>query len=278
MIAIDRFEQPSSIDEAVALLGPGVAPVAGGTDFCVNPRFRAGIHTVVDIRRCGLSWIREEGDYLSIGAGTTMLEVAESPLVQQLARGIIAAAAVTCGSPNVRNVATIGGNAASALPSADTPPTLLALDAQAVVTGQAGQRLVPLEDFFQGPGKNALDRELLTGFRIPMHGLCAAFQKLGRAADDIAVVNAACAFELADGRMRNVRIVAGAVAPVPLRCRRAEAVLEGGEPSAEAFRRAASVASEEVAPISDQRASAEYRRRTAGVLVRRALEDACASS
>lgn len=274
MIQIERFEQPSSLDEALRLLGPGVAPVAGGTDFCVNPRFRAGVHTVVDIRRCGLSWIRDEGEYVSIGAATTMREVAESPLIGALARGIIAAAAATCGSPNVRNVASIGGNSASALPSADTPPTLLALDAEAVLAGPSGQRSLPLEAFFEGPGRNALRQELLVALRVPSRPRQAAFQKLGRAADDIAVVNATAAFEVADGRLRNVRVVAGAVAPVPLRCRQAEAALEGQAPDAELFRQAAALASQEVAPISDQRASADYRRRTAGVLVRRALEDA----
>lgn len=277
MIDIERFEQPASLEEALAMLGPGVAPVAGGTDFCINPRFRAGIHTVVDIRRCGLAWIRQEGDWLSIGAGTTMRQVAGSPLVQDLARGIIAAAAVTCGSPNVRNVATLGGNAASALPSADTPPTLLVLDATAVIQGPHGARDVPLADFFEGPGKSALRHELLTAFRVPAKTVHASFQKLGRAADDIAVVNAAAAFQLAGGRMHNVRVVAGAVAPVPLRCRQAEALLEDQLPGEALFREAADVATREIAPISDQRASADYRRRTAGVLIRRALEDACSS-
>jgi carbon-monoxide dehydrogenase medium subunit len=151
------------------------------------------------------------------------------------------------------------------------------LDAEAIIQGPGGQRTLPLESFFQGPGKNALNGELLTAFRIPKRPLQAGFQKLGRAADDIAVVNAAVSFELAGGRMKNVRIVAGAVAPVPLRCRQAEAVLEGHEPDEAVLRRAAGAAAAEVAPISDQRASAEYRQRTAGVLVRRALEDACAS-
>ncbi len=125
------------------MLGPGVAPVAGGTDFCVNPRFQAGMHTVVDIRRCGLTWIRQEDGYVSIGATSTMLEVTQSALVKQLGNGMIATAAATCGSPNVRNVATVGGNAASSLPSADTPATFIALDAIAVTQGRAREAQYP---------------------------------------------------------------------------------------------------------------------------------------
>jgi len=278
MIDVERFEQPDSVKQALTLLGPGVAVVAGGTDFCVNPRFRAGVHTVVDIRRCGLNWIRQVDGYLSIGATTTMRDVAESPLVQQLAGGIVGIAAATCGSPNVRQVGTIGGNTTNSLPSADTPPTLMVLDALAVIQGVAGERTAPLEDFFEGPGRNILRGELLTSLRIPIKTVYAGFQKLGRAADDIAVVNAAASFELIDGRMRRVRIVAGAVAPTPRRCREAEALLEGHAPDAELYRRAAERATHEIAPISDQRASADYRRRTAGILIRRALEHACAST
>ncbi|MBV9121217.1 MAG: FAD binding domain-containing protein [Chloroflexi bacterium] len=278
MLRLKNLHQPASLREAIDLLGSGVAPIAGGTDFCVNPRFQTGIEEVVDLRRCGLSWIRRDGGALSIGATTTMHEVATSPVVADVADGILGLAAATCGSPNVRHVATLGGNSASSLPSADTPAVLLALDAAVVLEGRHGSREMPLSEFLVGPGKNCLEDELLVEFRVPGKHRRGAFQKLGRAADDISLVNAAVAMRLEESFMFDVRIVAGAVAPVSWRCKRAEAALEGQRPEIELLRHAARLVVDEIAPISDQRATAAYRRRTAAVLVRRALEQSCALS
>ena len=273
MLALSAFHQPQSLEQLIELLRPGRAILAGGTDLCVNPRFLAGVDEVIDIGRCGLSWIRPDGAWLSIGAGTSMRDVAESAAIRRLGGGILAQAAEACASPNIRNVATIGGNCASALPSADTPTALIALDAAAVLRGPSGSRELPLAAFFEGPARNALRNEILLELRLPIDGRAASFQKLGRAEDDIAMVNVATAFRLDGARMLEVRVVAGAVAPVPLRCIATEALLEQQTPSEQLFEAAAVSAMAEIAPISDHRTSAGYRRRMCGVLVRRALHE-----
>src|SRR5439155_15972600 len=132
------------------------------------PRYMAGVSEVVDIRRLGLNYITVNEGWLHIGAGATMRTVAQHHQVQTLANGILARGAAVCGSPNIRNMATLAGNVASALPSADTPPSLLALDAQAVLVGMQGERIVPLERFFVGPAKSVRERELIRELRIPI--------------------------------------------------------------------------------------------------------------
>ena len=136
MLKIKAYHNPTTLTQAVSLLTEeGRTVIAGGTDLLVNPRYMAGIHEVVDIRNLELDYIREEHGWLHIGAGTTMRTVAKHSKIQALANGILARSAAVCGSPNIRNMATLAGNVASALPSADTPPPLLALDAQVVLIG-----------------------------------------------------------------------------------------------------------------------------------------------
>jgi carbon-monoxide dehydrogenase medium subunit len=249
--------------------------IAGGTDLLVNPRYMVGVREVVDIRRLGLGYIRVENGWLRIGAGTTMRMVAQHPVVQELANGILARGAAVCGSPNIRNMATLAGNVASALPSADTPPALLALNAQALLVGTQGERLVPLEQFFTGPAKSVRERELIQEIRIPLgESAQGGFYKIGRTAEDISLVNAAAALTIRDGLIRSARVVLGAVAPTPLRAVQAEAALNGQPPTEETLQRAAEIAREEARPISDQRASADYRRRMSGVAALRALRQA----
>src|SRR5437660_12008862 len=192
MLKITAYHSPATLAEAIALLAEeGRTIIAGGTDLLVNPRYMVGVREVVDIRRLGLDYIRVEDDWLYIGAGATMRSVAQHPLIQALANGILARGAAVCGSPNIRNMATLAGNVASALPSADTPPSLLALEAHVVLVGRKGERIVPLEQFFVGPGKSVRKRELIRELRIPVansvskHG---GFYKIGRTAEDISIV------------------------------------------------------------------------------------------
>jgi len=276
MLKITAYYSPETVEEAVALLaGEGRTVIAGGTDLLVNPRYMVGVREVVDIRRLGLGYIRVENGWLRIGAGTTMRMVAQHPVVQELANGILARGAAVCGSPNIRNMATLAGNVASALPSADTPPALLALNAQALLVGTQGERLVPLEQFFSGPAKSVRERELIQEIRIPLgENAQGGFYKIGRTAEDISLVNAAAALTIRDGLIRSARVVLGAVAPTPLRAVQAEAALNGQPPTEETLQRAAEIAREEARPISDQRASADYRRRMSGVAALRALRQA----
>lgn len=277
MLKIAAYHSPTTLDEAVALLSEaGRTVIAGGTDLLVNPRYMVGVREVVDISQLGLNYITLENSWLHIGAATTMRSVARDGRVQAIANGILARSAAVCASPNIRNMATLVGNCASALPSADTPPALLALNASAVLVGVQGERIVPLDSFFVGPAKSVSERELIREIRIPLptDELQGGFYKIGRTADDISMVNAATTLVMKNGRIATARLVLGAVAPIPLRILRAEEMLQGQAVSEELLQAVAEVVRSEVRPISDQRASADYRRRTSGVAAVRALRQA----
>jgi CO/xanthine dehydrogenase FAD-binding subunit len=278
MLKIAAYHSPTTLAEAAALLAEeGRTVIAGGTDLLVNPRYMVGVREVVDIRKLGLDYISVEHGWLLIGAGATMRTVARHPQVQTLASGILARGAAVCGSPNIRNMATLVGNVASALPSADTPPALLALNAQVVLVGMQGERTVALDRFFVGPAKSVRERELIRELRIPLTGaggLRGGFYKIGRTAEDISMVNATATLSLEKGVIIAARLVLGAVAPVPLRILRAEEALIGQPATEETLQRIAEIVRDEVRPISDQRASADYRRRMSGVAAARALRQA----
>ncbi len=206
-----------------------------------------------------------------------MRTVARHPKIQALADGILARGAAVCGSPNIRNMATLAGNVASALPSADTPPSLLALDAQAVLVGIHGERIVPLDNFFVGPAKSIRNHELIRELRILLDNfdtIRGGFYKIGRTAEDISIVNAATTLIIENGIITSARLVMGAVAPIPLRTVQAEEALIGKPPTEETFQQVAEIVREEVRPISDHRASADYRRRMSEVAAVRALRQA----
>jgi CO/xanthine dehydrogenase FAD-binding subunit len=277
MLKITAYYSPTTLTEAVALLAEeGRTVIAGGTDLLVNPRYMVGVREVVDIRKLGLDYISVEDGWIRIGAGATMRTVARHPLIQTLANGILARGAAVCGSPNIRNMATLAGNVASALPSADTPPALIALNAQAVLVGTQGERIVPLDSFFVGPAKSVRERELIRELRIPLPNdkISGGFYKIGRTAEDISMVNATATLNIQDGVITDVRLVMGAVAPIPLRTVEAEQALIGQPAAEQTFQRVAEIVRQEVRPISDHRASADYRRRMSGVAAIRALRQA----
>ncbi|TMD68539.1 MAG: xanthine dehydrogenase family protein subunit M [Chloroflexi bacterium] len=278
MLKIAAYHKPSTLVEAAALLAEeGRTIIAGGTDLLVNPRYMVGVREVVDIRKLGLNYIRAENGWLHIGAGATMRTVAQQATLQRLANGILARGAAVCGSPNIRNMATLVGNVSSALPSADTPPALLALNAEVVLVGTHGERVVPLDNFFVGPAKSVRERELISELRIPLaedDDLQGGFYKIGRTAEDISMVNAATTLKIRDDTIAMARLVLGAVAPVPLRILRAEEALAGQPATEETFQRVAEIVRDEVRPITDHRATAAYRRKMSAVAAVRALRQA----
>lgn len=278
MLKIAAYHKPTTLVEAAALLAEdGRTIIAGGTDLLVNPRYMVGVREVVDIRKLGLNYIRVENGWLHIGAGATMRTVAQQATLQRLANGILARGAAVCGSPNIRNMATLVGNIASALPSADTPPALLALNAEVVLVGTNGERVVPLDNFFVGPAQSVRERELISELRIPLadcDDLRGGFYKIGRTAEDISMVNAAATLKIQGGTITRARLVLGAVAPVPLRVTRAEEALAGQLATEETFQRAAELVRDEVRPITDHRATAAYRRKMSSVTAVRALRQA----
>ncbi|VTU22855.1 Carbon monoxide dehydrogenase medium chain [Variovorax sp. PBL-E5] len=280
-----RFEynDPQTIPEAIALMArlEGAKSLfAGGTDLLVEIRehIRRPAH-LIDLKKIagldGLAFDAESG--LRCGALVTVRRIETSPIVRQHYRGLMSAAR-ELGSIQVRNRATLGGNVCRASPSADTLPPLVADGARATLEGAEGRRNVALEDFFTGPGRTLLQSdEILVEFQIPapLPHTGKSYLKHGRRkAMELATVGVAVTLSLHEGRVSHARIVLGAVAPTPLRALRAEALLMGEKPNDAVFAAAAQAALEESRPITDVRASADYRRRMVGVLTHRALTQA----
>jgi CO/xanthine dehydrogenase FAD-binding subunit len=280
MLAEFDFLMPRSLPEALQMLaehGPALAPLAGGTNVVVD--LRSGRHcpaALLDLSQLAeLHGIRREDGYIVIGARTTLSEVLSHPLIAEHGAALRDAAAVFA-NPLVRNRATVGGNIADASPAADTAPALLALDASVELVSAGGTRSLPLEQFFVGVRRTQRRHdELLSAIRWPVPPTHSAggFSKLGlRQADAIAVLSVAVVVEGdASGNCRQARIALGAVAPRPVRSHPAEEVLQDQPLTADTIALAARLAAETASPISDIRASADYRRRVVAVLVRRLL-------
>lgn len=254
-------------------------PVAGATDLMSG--LRAGAHApeeTIDLMRVqGLAGIARSDAAIEIGATTTLAEVAAAREVQRDLPSLAEAAALF-GAPAIRNRATVGGNIVTASPAADLPPVLLALGARVVLASAAGRREIALEDLHCGYRRTALGPgELLVAVRVPVPGARArqAFYKVGtRRAQSIAKVSVACVARVGeDGRLSDVRIAAGSVAPVPVLLRDTMAYLAGRAVDEETIVEAARRAADEVRPIDDVRSTARYRRIVAGRLVARFLRE-----
>lgn len=281
---VEAFCRPASVPEALRLLqrGKGQARiVAGGTDLVV-----AGgdsVRILIDITRAGLNYIRRKPPGLAIGSTTTLAELEESSLLQKFAGGILPRAAATCGSIANRNLATVGGNLANGSPAADMATPLLVLDAQAVVAEPRRRRKVSLAAYLTGAAANQWQKSILVELIVPdppggRH--CGwSFQKLGRTAVDISLVNVAAGLGLdSKGRVKWVRIALGAVSPAAMRAAAAEERMVGRALDSALIDEAAEEASREIQPISDVRASADYRRQMSAVLTARALKECAAQA
>ncbi len=259
--------------------------VAGGTDLLVQIRAREAEEpglTLLDISSLEeIRGVRKQNGTLVVGAATTMNELASSPLIRSQARAL-AQGAGWLGSPQIRNVATVGGNVVTALPAGDAALPLVALGAKAILHSPHGRREISVEDLYQGVGKSVVDPscELITHFHIPapLEGRCAsAMMRLAkRKAFTLPQLSAAVCVTLSqDGRsFESVRIVCAPVADRPWRARSAEALLQGAPVTIENLLAAASAARDEARPRSSLRAGREYRREMVAVLVKRALTEA----
>ena len=275
-----EYFRPGTTREAVELLrrfGESAWPIGGGTDLMVekNPKVRV----LVDVTGLGLSYVNSEESGISIGATTLIADIACSLMLQKGPFQILADAARSLGTPQIRNMATLGGNICRASPAADMGPPLIALNAGIKIVGGNDTRVVPAEQFFVGLNRDVLQPgEMVTEIHIPFpqERTGTAFIKKGRvAAGDLSIVSVAVLLNLdPKGRCREVRIALGAVAPVPMRVRKAEQLLGGETPGKELFEKAGEEASQEIKPISDIRASADYRRVLSRVIVERALGQA----
>lgn len=271
-------------DHAVELLaqhGPDARLLAGGTDLIVDMKTaRESPRVVIDISRApDLKRLELDDDMLVIGAMTTHAEITQSQLVRELCPAL-AVAAHSIGAVQTRNLGTIGGNLANAVPSMDIGPALLALDATVTIVRPGALRRAPLGALFAGPRSTTLAHDELildvsvpaTSFRKPL-----AFLKFGlRKGQALSLVNVAAGFwpDTDTPVFRDTRIALGAVAPTIMRASEAERYLDGREVASPAMEDAGRIAAGEASPISDFRASAEYRRELIAVLTGRALESA----
>jgi CO/xanthine dehydrogenase FAD-binding subunit len=284
---VRRFELvlPGSLDDCVKALarhGSEAKLLAGGTDLLPQMK-NALLKPAVVIDLSGVSRLRAiepaNGQGLRIGAAVTArtLELDRAVRARFLS---LAESGALVGSVQVRNLATLGGNLCNAAPSADMAPPLLALDAEAVITGPKGERRLPIAAFFTGVRRTVLaPDELLVELALPApaaHSGGNYLRHTPRRELDIAVVGVASQLTLTNGVCTKVRIALAAVAPVPLRAPAAEQALEGQAVTPERIARAADLAVEAARPISDQRGSADFRRHLVRVLTRRTLATALA--
>lgn len=264
-----EYIAPASAAEAVALLaenGEHACPLAGGTDLIVDLKHHAGnINLLVDVSCIPeFRGIEETPEGLRIGSMVTFGEIMASPFCQEKMPEVVAAAH-TVGAVQTRNLGTLGGNLVTCVPSADSAPSVMVLDARVTLFGPNGSREMPIEDFFVGPRKTSLEaHELLQSIFIPKEALGkpSKFLKHGlRKGQALALVNAAAALWLSeDGEtISEPRLALGAVAPVPLRCTETEAFLTGKPATDEVVAEAADIAVSEAKPIDDFRASKKYR-------------------
>jgi carbon-monoxide dehydrogenase medium subunit len=289
MLLLPKFdyEEPKSLQEALRIFSElkGQAKViAGGTDLIV--KMKKGVVApgcLVSLKRAGLNGMDRKKAAIEIGSHVTVSELASSGIITGSVP-VLKKAALSLGSPLVRNRATIGGNIVTARPAADLPPVLMVLGAKVELKGRGKKRMEPLDGFFKGPGMTVMeDDEVLTKIVIPAIPpfTGADYEKLGhRATLEIAIVAVASRITLdgPDGRIKDARIVLSAVAPKAVHAISAERILAGERPSQELFAEAARLAINDASPIDDIRGGALYRRDMVGVLTKRslsrALEDA----
>ncbi|WKY45047.1 xanthine dehydrogenase family protein subunit M [Eubacteriaceae bacterium ES2] len=279
----ESYFEPSTVDECIQILAEQKSDVkllAGGTDLVIRMRSRVlKPKAVVSLNAIPeLSEVTVKEDGLYIGAMARLMDVSKSELLTG-AWKIIKTGAGNVSSMQVRNIATIGGNTCNASPSADTVPGLVVSGAMANIVGKNGSRSVLLEDFFTGPGKTVLaEDEMLVGFIVPKYAdkTGAVYKKYSIRGDtDIAIIGVAGKVTLNEqGAVADVKIALGGVAPTVMRVPAAEDLLKGKMLTDQLIEEAAVVASEACKPITDARATKEYRKEMVMVWVQHVLKDA----
>ncbi|MEZ5854031.1 MAG: xanthine dehydrogenase family protein subunit M [Hyphomicrobiaceae bacterium] len=274
------YARPTTVDEAVKLLASEDArALAGGTDIIPDLREgRRDAKRLVDIKHIPelVAIERDPAGGWRVGAAASIGSLGRHEPFAAENAGLIEAAQLI-GSLQIQARATLGGNLCTATPSGDALPLLVSLGCEAEIAGASGRRMLAVGDVVNAPRRTSLGRgELVTAFFIPPAPPRFAARYLRftpRREMDIAVAGSGVALALNPlGEVASVRITLASVAPVPLQAKRAEARLMGTKPGPDDLREAASLAARDAAPISDTRASADYRRHLAEVLTRRALE------
>jgi carbon-monoxide dehydrogenase medium subunit len=266
------YEVADSVDHAIELLGSGkdAKLIAGGHSLLPLMRLRlARPELLVDIGKISdLSYVKDDGDAIAIGALTRYKDIEQSKLLRAECP-IVAETAGLVGDPQVRHRGTIGGSVAHCDPASDAPTVLLALDAELVVRGPKGERRLPVAKSFGGFLQTALDpQEVLTEIRVAKMGSAGwSYVKFNRRAQDWATVAVAAVRDNGSARVALTNM-----GPIAMRASGVEVALSSGADAAAAAERAA----EETSPPSDHNGSAEFREHLARVLTRRALEEALA--
>ncbi|HKF21717.1 MAG TPA: xanthine dehydrogenase family protein subunit M [Candidatus Angelobacter sp.] len=277
-----EYLRPKTIPEAITLLqqhGDEAKLLSGGQSLIPMMKLRlARPGFLIDINSIsGLSYIKEEGGFLKIGGLTREAELEASPVVRSKYLLLMDTTAVIA-DPQVRNLATVGGNLAHGDPANDHPATMIAFGAQIVATGAKGERVIPVEDFFVTLFTTALKHdEILTEIRIPVPppNSGGAYFKVERKVGDFATAAAAVQLTLdGGGTVQKAGIALTNVGPTPIKARKAEDFLKGKKPDAATLAQAAQLASEEAQPSSDLRGPAEYKKGLVKELTKRALSRA----
>ncbi len=273
------YHRPTSLAEAWALAEqPNSRFIAGGTDLMVKIRDgKMAPDALISLRNIeelhGIA-VADDGS-ARIGAATPVADLLIDAGLAA-AHPLLIAAARRLAGPQVRNVATIGGNLCNASPCADTAPPLLVLEATLEISGSDGTRTVALEEFFVAPGQTRLaPGEVLTAIDVPppSPGARGAFQRRSRVRMDVSMASVAVLLTLDGSHCTRARLAAGSVGPRPLRLPQAEALLAGQDVTEAVIASVRAQVEAEITPISDVRSSAWYRRRVTGAMVLRAIEE-----
>ena len=282
MYADFDLDRPDNLEDAMALMangkGDGPIPLAGGTNLIVDIRARRESPSrIVSLNNVSeLQHVKIDDKQVVAGGRTTVSDLLRHKEFELAAPSLVQSARVF-GGQMVRNAATIAGNIASGSPAADLVPPLLSLDAKLTLASHSGTREVPLDEFYLDYKKNVLQpEELITrvSWPRPVNAVNTFYKLSRRKGDAITITGVAITLAVEDGTCSRVRIALGAVAPVILRAKKAEAILEGEALTPALTEEAATQAVDECSPIDDIRASAEYRRRTVYALIRRLVSQA----
>ena len=275
MLNLREIHKPTTLADALKLLQqPGTVALAGGTELIAGAR--RDVRAVVDLSALGLSYIRESGGAIAIGATTTLAELAESPILRAVANGVIAQAAHRSAASVLRNQETVAGTLIVE-PDSILAVALLALDARATVV-RKDTRTVPLADFLSMREHLLMTKvtsvmALLTEITVPMTNPRASLQTVARTPKDKPIVSVCAAARIEKNMARDVRIALGGIAETAVRASAAEKVLEGQALIDALVEKAARAAVEDLSPRGDFRGSVAYRKEMAVVLTRRAIKE-----
>lgn len=273
------YYTPDSVEAVSKMMADyqGAMILSGGTDLIIKmkmgvlaPKALISLKKVPGLKK--IEYVAGKG--IVIGAAVTHNDIVASEVLQKKFKSV-SNAAKTMAANQVRNAGTVGGNIVSAVPSADLPPILIALNATVTLVSAKGSRTLPIEEVFVGPGKTIVEKdEVLTEVVIPDQDMTgSSYFKYGlRKAGALATIGVAVAVKMKGNVVEDIRVAFGAVAPVPMRAKKVEEFLKGKELTEENLAAAADIASQECKPISDHRASEEYRRAMVGVYTKRAIK------